>query len=397
MLFTLEALEAKHGDALLLHFGTRKAPQLAVIDGGPAGVYAKSLKPRLDDLKKTRSPVGALPIRMVMVSHIDDDHINGVLQLMKTIADLQSSKRDVPYEITSLWHNSLDGLLGNEADELMAALQPAVVAASSGTFSSRCLLRYDTSLILASVNQARELTSLANALGASVNEGFGTLVMVPKEEKCRSCRLDSKLSFTVIGPHEEQVRKLQDEWKRQVKKQGVALAAAFADDSVFNLSSIVVLAKAGSKTMLLTGDARGDHIVQALTRAGLMEHGVCHVDLLKIPHHGSDRNVSTQFFRQVTADHYVVSGNGEYGNPEVATLQMLSQARGNDEFTIHLTNGKLTKDPKPRKLLDFFKSQREAGKKYEVVFRDEVALSVQVDLGDEVLEETAVVRSRKKR
>ncbi|HPM83944.1 MAG TPA: hypothetical protein PLF81_24730, partial [Candidatus Anammoximicrobium sp.] len=82
MPFALEALEAKKGDSLLLHYGRDSDPKLIVIDGGPSGVYARSLKPRLDQLKQQRSPDDPLPIRMVMVSHIDDDHINGVLQMI---------------------------------------------------------------------------------------------------------------------------------------------------------------------------------------------------------------------------------------------------------------------------------------------------------------------------
>lgn len=39
MLFTLEALKAKHGDALILYCGTIKSPKLIVIDGGLGGVY----------------------------------------------------------------------------------------------------------------------------------------------------------------------------------------------------------------------------------------------------------------------------------------------------------------------------------------------------------------------
>jgi hypothetical protein len=62
-----------------------------------------------------------------------------------------------------------------------------------------------------------------------------------------------------------------------------------------------------------------------------------HVDVLKIPHHGSDRNIDPVFFRRITADHYVFSGNGENGNPERETLQMLLNESENEEFTIHLT------------------------------------------------------------
>ena len=43
------------------------------------------------------------------------------------------------------------------------------------------------------------------------------------------------------------------------------------------------------------------------------------------------------FFRRVTADHYVFSGNGEHGNPERETLEMLLDERGEEDFTIHLT------------------------------------------------------------
>src|SRR6185503_13237830 len=77
MLFTLEALHAKHGDSLLLHYGKPGAPNLIVIDGGPAGVYKTSLRPRLTELKQSRSADAPLTIRMMMVSHLDDDHING--------------------------------------------------------------------------------------------------------------------------------------------------------------------------------------------------------------------------------------------------------------------------------------------------------------------------------
>ena len=85
MLFSLEAVQALHGDSLLVHFGTPAAPQLMVVDGGPRTVYDRHLKPRLLELKKSRVPDEAkpLPIRLMMISHIDDDHINGILELLR--------------------------------------------------------------------------------------------------------------------------------------------------------------------------------------------------------------------------------------------------------------------------------------------------------------------------
>ena len=51
------------------------------------------------------------------------------------------------------------------------------------------------------------------------------------------------------------------------------MLAAFVDKSVPNLSSIVVLAELGGKSMLLTGDARGDKILEGMELAGLLETG----------------------------------------------------------------------------------------------------------------------------
>ena len=380
MVFALEALEAKKGDALLLHYGRDTKPKLIVIDGGPSGVYNRSLKPRLLQIKKQRSPDKPLPIRMVMVSHIDDDHINGILQMLEQLDDLRDRRRPLPYAITTLWSNTFDDLLGNEADEMVASLGGAASAAARSGLSARLPVRMDTALVLASVNQGRRLRDAAKKLGVGVNDGFCNLVMVPEGKKSHTFDAGDGLKLEVIGPDEERVIALQEEWDKQIKKSGVARAADFADESVFNLSSITVLATFKRKKMLLTGDARGDYILAGLRRAGLLKRGKTHVDLLKLPHHGSDRNVDTDFFRAITADHYVVSGNGEYGNPEITTFQMISEARGQDEYTVHLTYGKLPKDSRPNKLLEFFKREKRSGKKYKVITRKAKDLGVRVDL-----------------
>jgi len=209
-------------------------------------------------------------------------------------------------------------------------------------------------------------------------------VSTPAKGK-KSVPIGDGLKFTVLGPVTERVEKLQEEWNKVLLKKGLAknekgkaIAQAFVDESVFNLSSIVVLAEAGTKKMLLTGDSRGDDVMNALKTSGLLKSGTIHVDLLKLPHHGSDRNVATEFFRSITADHYVVSADGRFGNPEISTLQMISEARGNDKFTIHLTN-------REARLDKFFASEKAKGKKYDVAFRDPKQLSLKVELGDDKL------------
>ncbi len=381
MYFTLEALQAKHGDSLLLHYGKESNPKLIVIDGGPAGVFTKSLRRRLDQIKAARTPDGPLPIRMLMVSHLDDDHINGVLKLSDALVDNLDQNIELPYNILSLWHNSFDDIVGNNSDALFASISAAVKPLSTGgSLPAGLPLSREGGAVVASVPQGRNLRNNAKRLDLEVNKPFKDLVGAPAKGK-KTVTLGDGLKFTIIGPNEERITELQIEWDAVIKKKGLAknkegqaLAAAYLDESVFNLSSIVVLAEAGSKTMLLTGDARGDDILKGLITTGLLKKGTLHVDLLKLPHHGSDRNVETDFFRKVTADRYVISADGRHGNPEVATLGMISEARGKNEYTVYLTN-------KEKRLEDFFKAEKKKGKKYNVVFRDPNELSLQVDLG----------------
>jgi len=48
------------------------------------------------------------------------------------------------------------------------------------------------------------------------------------------------------------------------------------------------------------------------------------VDVLKLPHHGSIRNIDGDFFKILTADTYVISANGRDGNPEFQTLEWIA-------------------------------------------------------------------------
>jgi hypothetical protein len=51
----------------------------------------------------------------------------------------------------------------------------------------------------------------------------------------------------------------------------------------------------------------------------------------------SSNNLDDDFFERIIAKHYVFSGNGEHGNPERESLEMLFKARVNGDYVIHLT------------------------------------------------------------
>src|SRR5688572_24593107 len=111
MLFSLDVIRARKGDCSILHYGSEDDPRLMIIDGGPRGVYAPHLKPRIEKIKKARGlgKQEPLAVDLLMVSHVDDDHIQGILDLTRDL--IQDNPQFV--QILSFWHNSFENIIGN--------------------------------------------------------------------------------------------------------------------------------------------------------------------------------------------------------------------------------------------------------------------------------------------
>lgn len=335
---TLTALRAKHGDALLL----TADGATVLIDGGPPGVYNRSLRPALAalDAGGVEPPV----IDLLMVSHIDSDHIAGVLDLTGDMIDAEQEERRKPVRIRRVWFNSFADTIARTGLATPSAASASAASVASA-FEDMDVPGADhgcCGMVLSSVGQGRGLRRDLDTLSIEVNAWFdGRLALAGA---AATPWTKNGLEIEVIGPTGAEVDKLKKEWAKQLPKilkkeaeaASLAAAAQSLDRSVFNLSSIVVIARAGGKSMLLTGDARGDMILRWLEAAGY-PGGRAHFDVVKLPHHGSDRNVTPEFFEKVTADHYVVSGDGKHGNPEPGMFDMLFAARGQGDYEVCMT------------------------------------------------------------
>lgn len=345
-IFTLETLRARHGDCLILHWGNEDDPQRILIDGGPHDVYEEFLLPRLEEL---RGEEEFLRFRMLLVSHVDQDHVLGLLDLTEELKRASERNDPIAYRFQTLWHNAFDDILGNrqKAQELVEeATRPVggVAALDPESLPEELGLSPHGALVLASVGQGRELRLNAEALGIAVNQtasGEGGLLSAGIGED-----LGDGLSLRLLGPSQERLDALQEEWDDYLRDREMGREidevelAAFVDDSVSNLASLVALAEKDGKTILLTGDARGDYVLEGLEAAELFaDDGRFHVDVLKMPHHGSEHNVDHVFFQRIVAHHYVVSADGRHGNPDPGTYQMLLANRrpADGPFHLHFT------------------------------------------------------------
>jgi hypothetical protein len=373
----LRVFQSDKGDCLLLSSNDGKH---VLVDGGMRDSYLEHVAPQLKDLDK---------LDLVYVSHIDRDHIAGVLQLMEDILawrvhDFQRERGNDfapeprpprPPRVERLWHNAFhDQVEENSGDIEDALAASAAILEGSDDLAAVAELRRG---LATSIKEGIELSKRVDPklLDIKVNEDFGgRLAMV--RDKPQKVELGS-LEFTLIGPFEEDLEELREEWNAWLGKNGpavkrlrekmdrdagrlatgevdgfdeaVAANALELDSTVHdpdeelgdrtqvtvpNLASLMVLAEEDGKSVLLTGDGSHVDILKGLEKAGRLDGGRIHVDVLKIQHHGSEHNIKRDFCERVTADHYVFCANGEHENPDLRALTVLFDAGEGRRFKL---------------------------------------------------------------
>lgn len=104
----IELLPANEGDCLLITIINEDIHIL--IDGGTANTYRTYLRERLIQLRNDGKAIDLL-----VVTHIDNDHIGGIIELLK-----ENGSNENPHiiEIRNIWHNSYRHLQFDKKDAL---------------------------------------------------------------------------------------------------------------------------------------------------------------------------------------------------------------------------------------------------------------------------------------
>src|SRR5262245_45522735 len=85
-MFDLHVVQAEFGDALIVSYGTTRSRRHILVDGGPTGTYEAHLRGVLTELV----PSGK-KIDLAILSHIDNDHVKGMLDLFTELEALAAA------------------------------------------------------------------------------------------------------------------------------------------------------------------------------------------------------------------------------------------------------------------------------------------------------------------
>ena len=368
----ITAFHAADGDCILVT-SSGSPKRRILVDGGRKGSYEDNTRGFLGQLQANGDKID-----VVCVSHIDDDHISGILRLVedevqwrafefRQAAGLAANPPSVarPPEIGEVWHNGLFRLVGDavgaEPEIVLSNVATLLAGSPLEDMQERASELDDLATgELSSMELSRRLST--EQLGIALNPRTGgTLVkrsasgpFAPGEQVAVG-----SLTLFLLGPSDDDIDKLRQKWQEFIEASEDALedlhermldderrlgtlsphivANPLLDQALgqglnkvteANLASIMLLVEEAGKSLLLTGDGVSTEILDGLARHGKLDsNGRIHVNVLKVQHHGALANVETKFVKQVTADNYIFCGNGNHKNPEVEVVEAFANAR----------------------------------------------------------------------
>lgn len=363
----LKVFFASDGDCLLL---TSRDGRNALVDGGRSTTFQKETWPALQALAKARKPIDLL-----VVSHIDSDHITGILWLMERVAEweLFDHQRRAgrnpsiaqpaiprPPKIERFWHNAWRAQVGELAGPIEGYLSQAAEGLELSAPDRERLPRASLDAIEAvedlavSIPEGVELLRMVeNDTPIVRNKDFGGKLVLRKSG-AQPVALGTT-SLTVIGPGRKDLERLREDWRKWLEKTSPPPAPpstgagplAEAEQVVTSLveaatiiekvnpnevtppnrASITLLAEEDGRTCLLTGDAGEPELLDGLKAAGKLNGGPFRCNVVKVQHHGAAANLSAEFAGNVLADHYVFCADGNHNNPEPSVIKTIADTR----------------------------------------------------------------------
>ena len=323
-MFDVQMLPAQDGDSIWVEYGVNgEASHRIVIDGGRSACY-KFLEKKIRSVA-VESTVGICDIECLVLTHIDSDHIEGLIKLL--------GNKDLPVRIGDIWFNSLEDLPGLDEKE------EGWLGGKHGEF-------------LGALIRNRELPW--NELWEHDS------IWVPSSGPLPFVKLPGGMRITLLSPTFDKLQKLGAKWRREIEDAGMS---DFSDEEVLkrlsndkrlkpsepflsadldinelikidpendpspvNGSSIAFLAEYEGKSCIFGGDAHSSTIEQSIGRLLMDRTNSSRLDLgaFKVPHHGSRGNLHEPLLQRINCVNFLFSTNGaRHGHPDPETIALL--------------------------------------------------------------------------
>lgn len=277
----IEILQAGTGDSIWVSHNKKNI----VIDGGKS---TTAIRNRYDQMPQDEI------IDLLVVTHIDSDHIAGIIALVKHMKDNGETHR-----LKQVWFNYPKK---EETDEY---------SVDEGNKLTSLLLEIDE---LYWNNNTFEL------IGSPITIGDIKLHVLSPDH-------DVADEYKPKDPDELGV--CLDDWHIDLRTLIDNVVDDDIDEGGTNSQSIVILAECEGKKLLLPGDSTPKELCDALKCYNKTSGASLELDFMKLPHHGSTRNVTKNILNEVICSYFIISTkkNNKYYFPNKETIAKLIRYR----------------------------------------------------------------------
>lgn len=232
----IKVFQSDKGDCFLIsNKPSGGKPFHMLVDGGMRDSYTKHVASALfDELKLNNAKKEKREkLNLVYVSHIDQDHISGVLQLFDDLKDWRifdfrkitnsslpepSSAR--PPEVEAVWHNAFHEQVGDNAGQIEDMLAATAAILSGATDEETLNLAAGFQNLFTSKAEAVQLSRRLGTkqLDIPLNQEFDRKLMCVKDGMPTPIKLGG-MDFYVLAPAVEDLELLKAEWDQWLKEQ----------------------------------------------------------------------------------------------------------------------------------------------------------------------------------
>lgn len=314
---TIYFYQAECGDAGRMRFiGSDNKPHNIFIDAGYERTFRHVLAGEINAIAKAGESIDAW-----IVSHIHDDHIGGVMTYLRTIGD-----GEFP-DIVTTWLYNPPRI--SPADRKPLPANPVSLPKSIDQGDK--LVRY-----LLSKNKLIS-TDITGSNPPFNFFGLKLTVLSPDNNALRKLRAkyppDSDIPYEQNEIDSISAAKAAKQFDYDIPATAFNFSSFEQDKSIENASSIAFLAECNEKKILWLADAHPNILINSLRQLGYSENNPLVCDWVKVTHHGSSGNNSSQLYELIRCNNYLFSANAEnihYLPSKECLVRILSNPKRND-------------------------------------------------------------------
>lgn len=317
----IKFLKAFNGDSILISFKEGQKSINILIDGGRQATYVqkgKNGKPEYGELKDTIDAIRERDekIDLLVLTHVDDDHIGGVLKWFEKDENAHTL-------IGKVWFNS-GRLISEYFDE--------------DEIKDNLLTFYPDETLLTSIGQGVKFEDYIETKGIWER----SLVIALEYFEYLG------IKFKILSPSPDKLKLLLGKWEKEAPEsldtsaekndydltlsEHITTDKFKEDPTIHNGSSIAFIMTFGKNNLVFLGDAHPTVVVNSLKEFGYSKEKPLKAELVKISHHGSKANTNIEMLELIETKRYIISTNGDkHAHPNKKCLARLASVNDNCE------------------------------------------------------------------